>query len=223
MDKREVRKKLYLSCREHFGFEEFFMNLQEIDFNELELREIGSWPLAARIGVIIVSCIAVVMICYLMFIRENIEQLNYLRDQQILARKTFKEKHHEAINLDAYEKQMHTMQDSFLDLLQQLPSEQQIPALMEDISMQAAQAGLELKLIKPEESVDKGFYKELPIKMSIEGTYNSLGMFFSGIAELPRVVTFHDFKIGTKTNQMDILTMDIDAKTYWYNNSGEKL
>ena len=41
----------------------------------------------------------------------------------------------------------------------------------------------------------KDFYAELPIKISLTGSYHQLGEFVSGIAALPRIVTLHDIEI----------------------------
>ena len=93
---------------------------------------------------------------------------------------------------------------------------------MENISLQAAVAGLEFSLIKPGKEIDKEFYTELPIEMSIIGSYHGFGKFISGIAKLPRIVTLHDFEItinnknsneqGSKEKN---LLMELETKTYW--------
>lgn len=58
--------------------------------------------------------------------------------------------------------------------------------------------------------------------MSILGSYHGFGVFISGIAKLPRIVTLHDFEItmNSKNNdgkkrQDQPLTMSLEAKTYW--------
>ena len=86
--------------------------------------------------------------------------------------------------------------------------------------------GLEFKLIKPEQEERKDFYAELPIRISVTGSYHQLAEFISSVSSLQRIVTLDDFTIsrgskalpGGKKQDDDTLTMDITARTYRYVN-----
>ena len=56
---------------------------------------------------------------------------------------------------------------------------------------------------------------ELPINISVTGSFHDFGAFVSGVASLSRIVTLHDFTIeaGDNSNEM---SMRITAKTYRY-------
>ena len=78
-------------------------------------------------------------------------------------------------------------------------------------------AGLEEKLFQPQPEQKKDFYAELPIKISLTGSYHQFGEFVSGIAALPRIVTLHDIEIkSVNKDAYDQLTLDLTAKTYRY-------
>jgi type IV pilus assembly protein PilO len=62
--------------------------------------------------------------------------------------------------------------------------------------------------------VEREFYAELPIKMTVRGDYHGFGSFASGVAALPRIVTLDDFTITPVANRF--LQMSISAKTYRY-------
>ncbi len=66
----------------------------------------------------------------------------------------------------------------------------------------------------------KDFYAELPIKITLTGSYHDFGAFVSGIAALPRIVTLHDIQITPvdkdKSGSFDNLQLDVTAKTYRY-------
>jgi type IV pilus assembly protein PilO len=66
--------------------------------------------------------------------------------------------------------------------------------------------------------VKQDFYAELPIKITLTGSYHDFGAFVSGIAALPRIVTLHDIQITPleKTGGFDQLQLDVTAKTYRY-------
>jgi type IV pilus assembly protein PilO len=86
-----------------------------------------------------------------------------------------------------------------------------------DISQTGLSAGLEEKLFQPQAEQKKDFYAELPIKITLTGSYHQFGEFVSGIAALPRIVTLHDIEIkSANRDAYDQLTLDITAKTYRY-------
>ena len=70
--------------------------------------------------------------------------------------------------------------------------------------------------------VAQQFYIELPIKISVVGSYHDLATFVSGVASLPRIVTLHDFEVQPVTAEAGSprLAMSIMAKTYRYNDKG---
>ncbi|MFB3104125.1 MAG: type 4a pilus biogenesis protein PilO, partial [Pseudomonadales bacterium] len=59
------------------------------------------------------------------------------------------------------------------------------------------------------------FYVELPMDIVVEGSYHKIGSFVSGVANLSRIVTLHDFKIVPQDSRQH-LKMTILAKTYRY-------
>ena len=96
-------------------------------------------------------------------------------------------------------------------------SKQEVPGLIDDISLAALNNGLDLKMISPQKQISTEFYNELPIQIEVEGDYHELGAYVSSVASLPRIVTLHDFSITRKGKDSDSLSLKILAKTYRYN------
>ena len=193
-------------------------NMAKNSIDELNIKEIGMWPLGFRALALSGVAILTIVLSYLLISKDNINSLFSLQLQQYKLRNTFVDSYSQAVNLDAYKAQMIDIQKMLQGLLQKLPGQGEIPALLEDISQQALAAGLEFELIKPEEPIDKGFYFEQPIKMSLNGKYHGFGSFITGLSKLTRIVTLHDFSIKRKSGAKDssILNMEVYAKTYWY-------
>ena len=84
---------------------------------------------------------------------------------------------------------------SFETILRQLPSDTEIPGLIEDITLVGLKNGLNFTSIdlRPEQKYE--FYIEKPIQIVVSGTYHELGAFVSDVADLTRIVTLHDFTI----------------------------
>lgn len=188
--------------------------LEGFDINELDFENIGSWPIIVKVVAWTIVFSAVLALGYFYDIADlQLQQTQVEKKEQDL-RKEFSRKAFQAANLDAYRKQMVEMEESFGALVSQLPSDTEVPGLLEDITNKGRENGLEIKSIKlqPEQTLE--FYVELPINISVVGTYHDMAAFVSGVAGLPRIVTLHDFVI--KDLGKGNLEMQITAKTYRY-------
>ena len=61
----------------------------------------------------------------------------------------FERKSFEAVNLEAYKAQLVEMRESFGALVSQLPSDTEVPGLLEDISAKGELNGLRIESIDP--------------------------------------------------------------------------
>lgn len=193
------------------------MNLIE-ELRSLDPRDPGRWPLAARAGAV-AACflILTIVLTYVFVWDEQRPELQRREDTEQQLRQEFKTKHSKAVNLEVYKQQLKDIERSFGALLRQLPGKTEVPNLLVDISQTGLSAGLEEKLFQPQPEQKKDFYAELPIKISLTGSYHQFGEFVSGIAALPRIVTLHDIEIKSlNKDAYDQLTLDLTAKTYRY-------
>jgi type IV pilus assembly protein PilO len=193
------------------------MNLIE-DLRSLDPRDPGRWPLAVRAGAVGLCFIVLsIVLAYIFVWDEQVPELQKREDTEQALRTEFKTKHAKAVNLAVYKQQLQDIERSFGALLRQLPGKTEVPNLLVDISQTGLSAGLEEKLFQPQPEQKKDFYAELPIKISLTGSYHQFGEFVSGIAALPRIVTLHDIEIKTATKDAyDQLTLELTAKTYRY-------
>jgi type IV pilus assembly protein PilO len=198
------------------AFQDALRDLRELDFNELSLDNIGSWPLAVKVMAWVLIFIVVVALGYFYNISDLREQLSTVENKEVGLKKEFEDKAFKAANLEALRKQMVEMEESFGALVSQLPSDTEVPGLLEDVTNKGVESGLEIKSIKLQPEQIKEFYVELPISVEVTGSYHDFGTFVSGIAALPRIVTLHDFKISSDPKTPGVLSMSISAKTYRY-------
>lgn len=198
------------------AFQDVVRDLRELDFSELSLENIGSWPLAVKVMAWVLAFIVLIVFGYVYSISDLRDQLSQVETKELDLKKEFEEKAFKAANLDALRKQMVEMEESFGALVSQLPSDTEVPGLLEDVTNKGVESGLEIKSIKLQPELAKEFYVELPISIEVTGSYHDFGTFVSGIAGLPRIVTLHDFKIASDSKTPGVLSMSISAKTYRY-------
>jgi type IV pilus assembly protein PilO len=182
--------------------------------NELDLRNVASWPLPARAIVIAIIFAGVLGLGYWLDIKDQGMRLEKAEQKEQELRQALEVKAKKAANLQAYEQQLEEMRESFGAMLSQLPNKTEVAELLVDISQTGLASGLEFELFKPQSEIPKEFYAELPISIRVKGDYHEFGNFISGVAALPRIVTVHDVAIERSKEQG--LTMNILAKTYRY-------
>jgi type IV pilus assembly protein PilO len=205
------------------------MNFVE-QLRQLDFKDIGRWPFLFRaLGVTLVLLISTVALVWYFVWSDNGNRPQLLRaraEQQSLWA-TFDEKQRKAANLEAYRQQLAEIERTFGAMLRQLPGKTEVPSLLVDISQTGLAAGLQERLFQPGGETKMDFYAELPIKIQLTGGFHEFGLFVSGIAALPRIVTLHDLEItrgSTKTGSRrgsapapsDELTLNLTAKTYRY-------
>jgi type IV pilus assembly protein PilO len=196
-------------------------SLRQIDLNDLDLNNVGSWPAAVKFIAGVLLLVAVVALGYSFHLKDLQVQLEGKQAEEICLKEQFSGKAFQAANLDAYKEQMQEMEVSFGALLKQLPSDTEVPGLLEDITRTGLGSGLEFEEIKLLPEAVQQFYIELPIQISVVGAYHDLATFVSGVASLPRIVTLHDFDLVPASDDGSTkLRMKILAKTYRYNDKG---
>ena len=198
------------------ALEDTMRSLRGFDVNNLDFENVGSWPLPIRVLIWVVLLVVVLAFGYYYHIQDMQTQLAKAEAREVELKKDFEKKAFQAANLDAYRKQMAEMEESFGALVSQLPSDTEVPGLLEDITNKGLLNGLEIASIDLQKETAREFYVELPIAISASGSYHDLGAFISGMAGLPRIVTLHDFTINAKGGDANHLNMNIVAKTYRY-------
>ncbi|MDG1507317.1 MAG: type 4a pilus biogenesis protein PilO [Luminiphilus sp.] len=195
--------------------------LNEIDLANLDLENVGSWPAAARAALVVLLFLLLVLGGYYYHVAALSERLQASEVEELDLRRQFERKSFEADNLEAYKAQLVEMRDSFGALVSQLPSDTEVPGLLEDVSAKGELNGLRIESIDLLDEVLEEFYVELPISITANGSYHDLGAFVSGMAGLPRIVTLHDFEIVMDGDESTNLRMDLVAKTYRYKDEAD--
>ncbi len=188
------------------------------ELKNLDVNDVGRWPLLFRAAVIFIAFIAVVGAgVWFTIIKDKLPALQRAQDDESTLRVTFENKQRKAANYDAYKAQLAQIEQSFGTMLRQLPGETEIPSLIVDVSQTGLASGLQEKLFQPQPEIPRDFYAEKPIKIRLSGGYHEIANFVSGVAALPRIVTLHDINITPEgQDSFDRLSLEVTAQTYRY-------
>lgn len=190
------------------------------DFRRLNPRDIGSWPVVPKLGALVLLLIAVVFAGYWFDWRGQLEELARARAKEQDLRTAFLDKKKQAVNLEAYRNQLAEIEESFGEMLKQLPNKSEMEALLTDVNQAGLGRGLKFELFRPapRESTSE-FYAELPITIKLSGTYHDIGAFASDVSQLSRIVTLND--IALNASKDGGLILDAVAKTFRYLDESE--
>ena len=188
------------------------------ELKNLDVNDVGRWPLLFRAAVIFVVFLAVIGAgIWFTIIKDKLPALQRAQDDESTLRVTFENKQRKAANYDAYKAQLAQIEQSFGTMLRQLPGETEIPSLIVDVSQTGLASGLQEKLFQPQPEIPRDFYAEKPIKIRLSGGYHEIANFVSGVAALPRIVTLHDINITPEgQDSFDQLSLEVTAQTYRY-------
>lgn len=187
------------------------------DINDLDFANAGNWPIGVKIVSCILLCIAIGAAGMHFYVTDKQVALNREKAKEVELKRTYEAKAFQVANLDAMRKQMADVEERFSELLRQLPTAKEVPGLLDDITNLGKGSGLNLVNIALQAERKSQFYIELPIDITVSGSYHQLGQFVSGVAAISRIVTLHDYDIKPGTDGQ--LTMNISAKTYRYDDT----
>ncbi len=190
------------------------------DLRRLNPRDIGNWPVAPKLGILAIVLLLIVFGGYWFDWSSQLDQLASSRQKETDLRARFLDKKAQAINLDAYRKQLADIEQSFGAMLKQLPNKSEMEALLTDINQAGLGRGLQFQLFRPApQEVMSEFYAELPITIKVTGAYHDIGAFASDVSQLSRIVTLND--IALQIDKDGGLVLDGIAKTYRYLDDSE--
>jgi len=190
------------------------MNLSEINW---DINASGTWPLPVKAAVIALVCAVVAGGGIYLDTLNQLAELEATEKKEPELKNLFEIKQKKAVNLQDYKDQLSLIEASLEEMIRQMPTKEEVASLLIDISQTGLASGLEFKLFKPAAPIVKDFYSELPINIQVKGKYEELGLFVSGLASLPRIVTVHDVSIipqaeGKSTSST--MLMNATVKTY---------
>lgn len=186
-----------------------FAKLKEM--NELDFENVAVWPFEIKSVVALVIAIIVGILSYNLIVSSKLPQLDAAELKELELKREFEAKYRIAVNLEAYQEQLARIEEDFSSMLRSLPTSNETPGLLDDITYVGTSAGLTFRLLNWQNEIPKEFYTELPIELEVKGSYHEFGDFVSSIAGLPRIVTLHDFEIES---EQDGLKLQMQAKTY---------
>lgn len=186
----------------------------EFEWDDLLISEIGSWPKGLRVGILVFITVLTFIMGFYLCLNDLIQ--SYLTEKKI--QEQYRAVQRENIiqnNLEQNKETLAFVEENTHRLNQQLPQSPEEASLLEELSLHAAQNGLEMQIFKPAAEENKEAWVERPLELLLVGHYHHLGAFLDSLSTMLRIVTLHDFSIKIKASEPKKLEIKLTAKTYW--------
>ena len=194
------------------------MSQKSMALKDLSFNNTAAWPQQYKIAFCAIIGAAIIGLAWYFFVADQRTELEGLQATERTLRAEFEDKQGRAANLEPLKQQLAQMELMLQQMLRQLPSKNEMPDLIVDISQTALATGISNELFQPGAETAKEFYAEKPINLRMVGTYHQFGAFVSGVASLPRVVimTMHNISLTPRAGKPGLLVLEGTIRTYRY-------
>lgn len=179
----------------------------------LDFRRIGAWPVGARAAMLAAFFSAALAVLHWLALSGMAAELKRLEALERSLQEERTGKALQAHRLEEIRAQSRAVEEIWTAKRLLLPKEVRLPELLDDIAHAAEANGLSIQGIELAQLRRSGFYAELPLSVVLVGRYHQIGAFLSAAAQLPRILTWHDFDLRP-ARQAEGLRLRIAAKTY---------
>ena len=197
-----------------------------VQFQGLNAREPGQWPLLPRLAVWAMTLLLVMVGGWAVVLSEAAPRLEAQRGREQVLREEFRTKFNQATNLAELRKQKVQVQEYVNQVEKQLPGRADLEGILSDINQSGLGRGLSFESFKPGPMLVREHYAEWPIALKVTGKYHDIGSFVADVARLSRIVTLHDMVLtgpglgpqgqAAARHVAPDLTLEATVRTYRY-------
>jgi type IV pilus assembly protein PilO len=176
-----------------------------------------------RLAAGIFGLLIVAVLGYVLLLLPRIEQRAALRQQNEKLQAEVRQARETEANLRPFRVQAEALRKRLKAAKERLPSEKEMPALYRQLTDIASQSGLQLAVFAAKPPVDREDVAEVPIAMTSEGNYHQLGVFFSRMSRLPRIVDLSDFRLVGIDRPTGTVRAELNLGTFVFRPEGAPL
>ena len=153
-------------------------------------------PNLQKIGILAATIILLSALYYSFLYSPRSDEMAKLTDSVEIARNEKTAKQQKAANLPRLKKDIQQLERELTKAVAQLPNKKEIADLLRTISAKALQSGLDVLLFRPRAEAFQEFYAEVPVDITVKGSFHNTVGFFDEVGRLNRLVNIDN--IGFK-------------------------
>jgi len=159
------------------------------------------------------------------FYSANAAELTELRERRDSLESQIVHERRLARNLEKIRAEVKELDVKLKFAMQELPDRQEIPDILSSVSDLATASGLDVDLFKTRPEILREFYAEVPVTISVEGTYHNVATFFDEVGHLPRIININQVAIRNprQTEQGMQVQVDCTATAFRFLDESERV
>lgn len=111
--------------------------------------------------------------------------------------------------LPVLEKDALKLKEELAYTIKRIPTEEDLPGLLKIISNVAVDSGINITNFEPLKQVQKDFYMEIPLKLSITSSYHRIGTFLNSLSYQPRFIIMSDIQLVAASGSTPETTVSV--------------
>jgi type IV pilus assembly protein PilO len=181
-------------------------------------------PNLQKIGILAAAIILLGALYYSFLYSPRSDEMAKLTDSVEIARNEKAAKLQKAANLSRLKKDIQQLEMELTKAIAQLPNKKEIADLLRTISAKASQSGLDILLFRPRAETFQEFYAEVPVDITVKGSFHNTVGFFDEVGRLNRLVNIDNigFKNPTVAGDNVILETTSVATAFRFLNDAER-
>lgn len=152
-------------------------------------------PRSHQVGFWLASVGVLSLLLWQYLLSPTFEERQNLRDAVESLQSKVTQESRIARDLPRFREQVQELDRKLMLALRELPDQREIPDLLSAVSARARDAGLEVTTFQPRPEVKRDFYAEVPVAISVEGTYHQLATFFDDVGRMERIVNISGIEV----------------------------
>jgi len=165
-------------------------------------------PRAQKIAILAVAVILLAALYYSFAHVPRSDKIANLIESVEIARNEKTVKAQKAANLQRLRKDLQDLDAELKKAVAQLPNKKEIADLLSSISAKAQQAGLTVLLFRPRPENYQEFYAEVPVDITVKGSFRNTVSFFDEVGRLDRLVNIDSIGFKNPTVNGDDVLME---------------
>jgi type IV pilus assembly protein PilO len=162
-------------------------------------------PAKQKLGILIVTIILLSALYYSFLYSPQADQLAKLSDSVEIAQNEKRVKTQKSANLLRLRKDLQQLDAELRKAVAQLPDKKEIAELLSGISAKAQQVGLDVLLFRPRPEAFQDFYAEVPVDITVKGSFHNTVSFFDEVGRLNRLVNIDNIGFKPTVNGDNIV------------------
>ncbi len=175
-------------------------------------------PLSQRLAILVGSVALLSVLFWLWLYGPKFEELGKQQEKLTDLQVKIANEHRLALNLGKFRQEVKDLDVKLKFALQELPDQKEIPELLTAMSNLATDSGLEEGLFKTKPESQREFYAEVPISISVVGSYHQVATFFDDVSQTSRIINISEISMNTPVIKEDqvIVKVSCTATTFRY-------